>query len=94
MQIQRMILMSAASLIALILIQGCGATATERDFRSSTRALIDGQTANPMAIMAPDPEPIATGDGQRLEGAVGAYREPPMERTQPEIRSNPFMDRN
>ena len=94
MQIQRMILLSAASLVALVLIQGCGATATERDFGNSARAMIEGQTANPMAVMVPDPEPVATGDGQRLKGVVDAFREPPPERTQPEIRSNPFMGRN
>ena len=94
MQIQRKILLSAVSMTALILVQGCGATATERDYGNSARALIDGQTANPMAVMVPDPEPIATGDGQRLEGVIEAYREPPMERTRPEIRSNPFLSGN
>ena len=94
MQIQRMILLSAASITALILIQGCGTTATERDYGNSARALIHGQTADPMAAMLPDPEPIATGDGQRLDGVVEAYREPPVEATRPEVRSNPFLNRN
>lgn len=94
MQIQRMILSSAVLMTALISIQGCGATATERDYGNSARALIEGQTANPMAAMLPDPEPIATGDGQRLDGVIEAYREPPVERTRPEVRSNPFLNRN
>jgi type IV pilus biogenesis protein CpaD/CtpE len=94
MEILRMTRLAAVAATALILINGCGATATERDFGNSAQALISGQTADPMASMQPDPDPIATGDGQRLNGVIEGYREPGPERTKPEVRSNPFLDRN
>lgn len=94
MEILRMTLLAAVAVTALILVTGCGATATERDFGNSAQALIVGQTADPMASMLPDPDPIATGDGQRLNSVIESYREPAPERTQPEVRSNPFLNRN
>jgi type IV pilus biogenesis protein CpaD/CtpE len=89
-----MIPISTAAIFALLSISGCETTATERDFGNSTRAMIQGQTADPMAAMVPDPDPIATGDGERLNTVIETYREPAPEATRQEVNSNPFGNRN
>jgi hypothetical protein len=86
-----MIFTSAAAAFVLMSITGCETTTgTERDYRNSVNMMIQSQTADPSAAMLPDPDAIDSGDGERLNHVVEAYREPAPERTRPEIQSNPF----
>jgi hypothetical protein len=86
-----MIFTSAAAAFVLMSITGCETTTgTERDYRNSVNMMIQSQTADPSAAMLPDPDAIDSGDGERLNHVVEAYREPVPERTRPEIQSNPF----
>ena len=64
--------------IALLLVvtSGCAnESAVERDFGNSARHVFRAQTLDPIAAVAPDPEPVDYGDGQRLEAVIDAYRE-------------------
>lgn len=86
-----MIFASAAAGFALLSISGCeSATGTERDYGNSVRLMVQSQTADPNAAMLPDPNPVDSGDGERLNHVIEAYREPSPEQTRPEITSNPF----
>jgi hypothetical protein len=87
-----LIFTSAAAAFALMSITGCETTTgTERDYRKSVNMMIQSQTADPSAAMLPDPNAIDSGDGERLNHVVEAYREPAPEPTAPEVRSNPFV---
>ena len=89
------ILTSAVAALLLISISGCETkTATERDFGNSVRALVQGQTVDLTAAMVPDPNPIDSGDGERLSHVIETYRMPEPPATRPEIESNPFMNQN
>lgn len=44
---------------------------TEADFGDSVRHMVRSQTANPGPT---DPSPVETGDGERLNGVLEAYR--------------------
>lgn len=60
---------------ALLVAAGCAATgpeAVEADFGNSVRAMRQAQIANPSAPV--DNDPIDHGDGQRVNGAIDAYR--------------------
>jgi len=86
-----MIFTSAAAVFTLMSITGCEtSTGTERDYRKSVNMMIQSQTADPSAAMLPDPNAVDSGDGERLNHVVEAYREPAPEPTAPEVRSNPF----
>ena len=58
----------------VFVMAGCSSmnekTATEEDFGNSVRHMVQAQTANP----TPSTDPIATGDGQRIENALESYR--------------------
>ena len=59
---------------ALLAAAGCatGPEAVEADFGNSVRAMRQAQIANPSAPV--DNDPIDHGDGQRVNGAIEAYR--------------------
>lgn len=59
---------------ALLAAAGCatGPEAVEQDFGNSVRAMRQAQIANPSAPV--DNSPIDHGDGQRINGAIDAYR--------------------
>jgi type IV pilus biogenesis protein CpaD/CtpE len=60
---------------ALLAAAGCASTdpnAVEQDFGNSVRAMQQAQIANPSAPA--DNDPIDHGDGQRINGAIDAYR--------------------
>lgn len=63
--------------MAIALTAGCasGPTRVEEDFGNSVRAMRAAQTADPVAAVAPDTNPVETTDGQRMENALEAYRE-------------------
>lgn len=85
------ILFASVAAVAVISISGCETTTgTERDYRNSVSLMIQSQTLDANAAMLPDPNAIDTGDGQRLNTAIEAYREPAPPPTEAEIRSNPF----
>ncbi len=87
-----MIFTSAAAAFALMSISGCEtSTGTERDYGKSVNMMVQSQTADPSAAMLPDPNAVDSGDGERLNHVVEAYREPAPAPTAPEINSNPFL---
>ena len=60
---------------ALLAAAGCATTdpnAVEQDFGNSVRHMRQAQIANPSAPA--DNDPIDHGDGQRINGAIEAYR--------------------
>jgi hypothetical protein len=59
------------SLVAA-LVAGCNAyPRLERDFGNSVRHMVDSQKVNTGPV---DTTPVETGDGERLNNALGAYR--------------------
>jgi type IV pilus biogenesis protein CpaD/CtpE len=60
---------------AALLAAGCatGPEAVEKDFGNSVRHMRQAQIANPSAPV--DNNPIDHGDGQRINGAIDAYRQ-------------------
>jgi type IV pilus biogenesis protein CpaD/CtpE len=86
-----MIFTSAAAAFTLMSIAGCEtSTGTERDYGNSVRLMTQSQIQDPSAAMLPDPDAVDSGDGERLNHVVEAYREPTPEQTRPQIESNPF----
>lgn len=82
---------ASVTAFALLSISGCETTTgTERDYGNSVRLMRQSQMADPNAAMLPDPNAIDSGDGERLNHAIEAYREPAPEPTRSEIQSNPF----
>jgi len=73
MTLNKMIPLLAAS-GTLLLAAGCatGPEAVEKDFGNSVRQMQQAQTANPMAPA--DSNPLDHGDGDRINGAIEAYR--------------------
>lgn len=64
--------------VALLLVVTSGCTnqsVVERDFGNSVRHVVRSQTLDPIATVAPDPDPVEYGDGQRLEAVLDSYRE-------------------
>jgi hypothetical protein len=54
------------------LLAGCSAyPGTEADFGNSVRHMVASQTVNPGPV---DPSPVETGDGDRLNSVLEAYR--------------------
>lgn len=62
-----------SAIVVMAVMSGCASdnrTGTERDFGNSVRNMVSKQTANPYP-----PQPgEETGDGQRLETVLEAYR--------------------
>lgn len=49
-------------------------TLTETNFGDSVRQMIEVQTYDPSTLTTPSTEPVDSGDGQRLENVLEAYR--------------------
>jgi hypothetical protein len=62
--------------MALTAIAGCSnvESAVEADFGNSVRHMIQAQTLNPQNSLLPDPEPVDSGNGERLNGVMEAYK--------------------
>jgi type IV pilus biogenesis protein CpaD/CtpE len=73
MTLSKLIPLLAAS-GTLLLAAGCatGPEAVENDFGNSVRQMQQAQAANPMAPA--DSNPLDHGDGERINGAIDAYR--------------------
>lgn len=67
-------------LLALMLsvaISGCAGTGpknVERDYGNSVRQMIAGQTLDPSTAAKPDPDPVDSGDGERLNNVLETYQ--------------------
>jgi starvation-inducible outer membrane lipoprotein len=68
---------TAIVLSACTFLSACAATPLESDFGNSVRSMISAQTLN----ANPQPATAETGDGRRLEGVVGDYRDTVTKRT-------------
>jgi hypothetical protein len=66
----------AAAALVLLSTSGCatGPEATERDFGNSVRNMVQAQTLDPTTAAVPDPNGPDSGDGQRLDNVLEAYR--------------------
>lgn len=65
-----------AALGIAALLAGCAntPTAVESNFGASVRNMIEAQTYDPSTLSAPSTDVIESGDGQRLEAVLDAYR--------------------
>lgn len=63
-------------LLPAVLLGGCAVepTMTEATFGDSVRSMVRAQTLNQETLTNPSDEVIDGTDGQRLEGALEAYR--------------------
>lgn len=66
-------------LVCLALVAATSACSTgpsnvERDYGNSVRQMVAGQTLDPAASRNPDPNAIDSGDGDRLNNVLEAYR--------------------
>lgn len=60
------------ALSALAAVAGCSAyPETQADFGNSVRHMVSSQTVDSGPV---DPNPVETGDGQRLDGVLEGYR--------------------
>jgi hypothetical protein len=66
-----------AALLALCIFGGCAAdpTVSEQNFGNSVRNMVRVQTYDPSTLDNPSEEAVEGADGQKLEGALEAYRE-------------------
>jgi hypothetical protein len=73
----RNLLTISTALVTSLLILGCAGTSpknVERDFGNSVRQMVQSQTLDPVTAANPDPDAPDSGDGQRLNNALDAYR--------------------
>jgi len=68
-----------AALGIAALVAGCAnttpkPTAVESNFGNSVRNMIEAQTYDPSTLSSPSTDVIESGDGQRLEAVLDAYR--------------------
>lgn len=80
----------AAAALVLLSTGGCagGLDTTQRDFGNSVRNMVQAQTLDPTTAAVPDPNGPDSGDGQRLDNVLKAYRE---DVAKPEEVSEPLV---
>lgn len=72
-------LANSVAALALCLLVGCASdpTVSEQNFGNSVRNMIAVQTYDPSTLSTPSSAPVDGTDGQKLEGALGVYRQAP-----------------
>jgi hypothetical protein len=74
MRIFNLILVSLVLVAATSACSGTGPRNVERDYGNSVRQMVAGQTLDPATANNPDPNPVDSGDGDRLNNVLEAYR--------------------